>query len=266
MYLTLRLDDVTPEMNRVNWERFRKMMDAHGIRPLLGVVPDARDEKLFSGGRKATEEERKAFFEELLALQKTGYSIAMHGLTHVYTTKAGGLFPLNRQSELAGLPYERQREMIAEGKRILSSYGIETDLFMAPSHSFDVNTLKALMDCGFTRLTDGFGYVPYRYLGMTFYPISFLRRQSVERARRTQGTPPPPQAVPLPLEGEDGRSTTLVVHTDTLTEKDFAAYEEIFRTCKFLPYDALFTRPVRELSRGMHCIHYLMATVKRLMR
>lgn len=266
MYLTLRLDDVTPEMNRLNWERFRKMMDAHGIRPLLGVVPDARDEKLFSGGRKATEEERKAFFEELLALQKTGYSIAMHGLTHVYTTKAAGLFPLNRQSELAGLPYERQREIIAEGKRILSSYGIETDLFMAPSHSFDVNTLKALMDCGFTRLTDGFGYVPYRYLGMTFYPISFLRRQSVERARRMQETPPPPQAVPFPLEGEDGRSTTLVVHTDTLTEKDFAAYEEIFQTCRFLPYDALFTRPVRELSRGMHCIHYLMATVKRLMR
>lgn len=255
MKLTIRLDDITPFMDMEAFLRFRALMDTYGVKPLLGVVPDPQDPGLDYAGasdesaRRALEER---FWQMLHELRRDGYAIAMHGLTHVYTTTDEGLFPLNKQSELAGLSYEQQRGMIAEGKRILSGHGIETDIFMAPSHSFDKNTIRALLDNGFTKMTDGFGMAPYRYLGMTFYPISFLRKKSVERAKRVRGT------------GTLTHSATLVVHTNTMKDADFAAYEQIFKTCDLMPYTGLFTQPVHELSKGMHAIHYLMATAKRL--
>ena len=255
MNLTIRVDDITPGMDMEKFERFRALMDAHGVKPLLGVVPGSEDPGLEYGGALREEELKKReerFWQMLKALQQDGYAIAMHGVTHVYTTKCGGLFPLNKQSEFAGLKPETQSDMIAEGKRILLSHGIETDLFMAPSHTFDKNTIRALLDNGFTKMTDGFGTQPYRYLGMTFYPISFLRRKSVQRAACVRGT------------GTLTHSTTLVVHTNTMNDADFAAYEDIFKTCNLMPYTALFTQPVRELSGGMHALHYLMATAKRV--
>ena len=254
--LTIRLDDITPDMNMEKFRRFSGLMDAHGIKPLLGVVPDPKDESLdYTGGDEMSKKARRErFWTMIRQLQMQGYQVAMHGLTHVYTTSASGLFPLNRQSEFAGRPYEEQAEMIRKGKEILSSHGITTDIFMAPSHTFDKNTIRALLENGFTKMTDGFGTRAYRYLGMVFYPISFLRRKSVERAQRERG------------EGSNEHSVTLVVHTNTLNDKDFAAYEQIFKTCAFLPYDALYAQPVKELSKGRHAAHFLMATSKRVAR
>ena len=77
------------------------------------------------------------FWEMVASLEKSGWSIAMHGCYHIYTTKKGGLFPLNHLSEFAGLSEERQRELIRAGKDALKIHGIETDLFMAPAHSFE---------------------------------------------------------------------------------------------------------------------------------
>ena len=42
----------------------------------------------------------------------------MHGVNHIYTTKKGGLFPLNNFSEFAGLSYDEQYELL--------SYGVDT--------------------------------------------------------------------------------------------------------------------------------------------
>ena len=44
---------------------------------------------------------------------------------------------------------------------------------MAPAHSFDSNTLKALRDLGFEALTDGWGLYPYRLEGMILVPQLF---------------------------------------------------------------------------------------------
>ena len=44
--MAVRLDDITPDMD---WERFlacKEILDRHGIRPLIGVVPDNRDDLL----------------------------------------------------------------------------------------------------------------------------------------------------------------------------------------------------------------------------
>ena len=41
---------------------------------------------------------------------------------------------------------------------------------MAPSHSFDKNTLVSLNQLGFTSITDGYGFFPYKNNGITFVP------------------------------------------------------------------------------------------------
>lgn len=154
MKIAIRMDDITADMNWKNFLALKELFDRHGICPLIGVVPDNRDENL------RMDPPREDFWEYLGKLRGQGWVIAQHGQYHRYTTQKGGCFPLNRFSEYAGVPYEKQKSMIEEGKKILEEKGIRTDIFMAPGHTFDRNTLKALRECGFRYLTDGFGKHP----------------------------------------------------------------------------------------------------------
>lgn len=201
MKIAIRMDDITPDMD---WKRFLEMkalLDEYGIKPLLGVVPDNQDPKLHKS------EVKDDFWGYLVQLQKEGYILAMHGFQHVYTTKKAGLFPLNHNSEFAGLCYEQQKDMLKKGTEILRSHGITTDIFMAPSHSYDKNTLRALKELGYQKITDGFGTKPYNRYGLTFYPISFILGHSLKKK---------------------SGYTTMVVHTNMLSENDFIRYCQIF--------------------------------------
>lgn len=200
--IAVRMDDITPDMNWDNFYFFQKLFREAGITPLLGVVPDNRDPKLICGGGS------EDFYDVIRALADEGYSIAMHGFRHLYTTRCGGLFPLNNYSEFAGLPYDKQKEMLMLGRKKLKEHGIDTDIFMAPAHSYDKNTLKALKETGFTKVTDGFGKAPYRRNGLTFYPISFVLSHSLKR--------------------KNG-ATTIVLHANTVTEAQKERYARIFR-------------------------------------
>ncbi len=202
MKIAVRMDDITPDMNWENFYFFQGLFKRNGITPLLGIVPENRDAKL------SCEKAREDFYECMKTLKKEGYCLAMHGCYHVYSTKCGGRFPLNSYSEFAGLPYDKQKEMLAYGKEKLKEHGIETDIFMAPAHSYDDNTLRALKELGFNKITDGFGKVPYMEKGITFYPISFLLSRSFKQKKGV---------------------TTMVIHANTVTEADKERYEQIFR-------------------------------------
>jgi len=201
--IAVRMDDITADMNWDNFRFFQELFEEAGITPLLGIVPENRDEKLHC------EKPRAGFYEIMRELQDRGYCFAMHGCYHLYTTGCGGLFPLNSCSEFAGIPYEKQREMLAFGKEKLKEQGIDVELFMAPAHSYDANTLRALSEIGITKVTDGFGKMPYTYRkgGIVFYPISFLLGRS--------------------LKSRDGVAT-LVIHANTVTEADKERYRKIF--------------------------------------
>ena len=103
MKITVRLDDITPDMD---WERFLKfkaLLDRYQVKPLIGVVPDNRDENLVK--KELSAEEKKlseGFWEYIKSLKEDGWVIAMHGFRHIYSTKKGGCFPLNNFSEFAG--------------------------------------------------------------------------------------------------------------------------------------------------------------------
>lgn len=214
MKIAVRLDDITPDMD---WERFLKckaILDRYQVKPLIGVVPDNRDDML-----KGKTKESRALAKEAMPggekdfgayvqqLQKEGWAVSMHGYRHIYSTKKGGLFPLNDFSEFAGIPYEEQKRMLSEGRRILKEKGIGTEMFMAPAHSYDRNTLRALKETGFTALTDGFGSRPYRYRGLTFYPISFHLSRTLKKKKGF---------------------STMVIHTQTATDADLERYERWF--------------------------------------
>ncbi|MDD2970534.1 MAG: DUF2334 domain-containing protein [Lachnospiraceae bacterium] len=175
--IAVRIDDMTPDMDWDSFHRFKELLDTYGIKPLIGVVPDNQDSNLQRGRF------RDDFWDCMRQLQQEGWSIALHGYHHVYTTGKGGLFPLNHFSEFAGVDYEQQLDMITYGKRTLQSHGIETDIFMAPGHSYDRNTLRALQKAGFRYVTDGFGDRPYHWeqYELTFLPIAFQSGKDIEK-------------------------------------------------------------------------------------
>jgi len=152
----IRFDDLSPYLDLNSFLHIKSNLDEHGIKSVLGVIPLCKDPKLVSN--KTVDN----FFELMRVYRSNGDAIAQHGYTHVYDTANSGLLKINNRSEFAGHSYEIQCERILKGKNILLSEGIWQPYFMAPAHSFDLTTLDALADNGFTALTDGYGVHPYR--------------------------------------------------------------------------------------------------------
>ncbi len=244
MKIAVRLDDITPDMDWECFFKFKALLDQYQVKPLIGVIPDNRDETI--RGKEKKEQEGNVpenFWEYVKKLEKEGWVIAMHGFRHVYSTKKGGLFPLNAFSEFAGVPYEEQEEMLFVGKKLLREKGIETEIFMAPAHSYDQNTLKALKATGFTALTDGFGDKPYCWKGLKFYPISFQLSHSFRK--------------------KEGYST-MVVHTGTISDGDLEQYQSYFEreNVQWISYGEYLTQKAAERGFGARWKEYLMAMGK----
>ena len=240
MHIAVRIDDITATMDLEKFRRLEKLLDENHIAPLIGIVPDNQDKKLM------VDERIPDFKEQIRKWKEKGWVIAMHGWRHRYTTKKGGLFPLNNFSEFAGVPREKQKEMILDGKNKLQAMGITTDIFMAPGHSFDKNTLSILVEEGFQYITDGFGDYPYRWRGLTFLPIAFQRRKDIQKS---QGY------------------TTLVFHTNTMKEQDFTEFEKILKEYKkdFISYREYLAAEVKKQTLLGRIKEYAMATFKRVL-
>ena len=218
MKIAIRMDDITPDMDAGKFNAFIALCESFGVKPLLGIVPNCKDPKLAYNAPDA------AFWNRMHELKAQGYTLAQHGCTHEYRTKTAGMFPLNRNSETAGLPYREQYALLAQGRKKLLEQGIDTDIYMAPSHSYDRATLKALKELGFAYVTDGFGRKPYERYGLTFLPISFMQSLSLKQKKGV---------------------TTFVVHVSTMKESDFTYYESLFKAHKeqLISYSELLNAP-----------------------
>lgn len=84
------------------------------------------------------------FWDRVSVWKDKGWSLALHGCYHKYVTEEGGLNPVNKRSEFAGVAYDEQCKKIKHGIQILNEHNIFPDIFFAPSHTFDKNTLLAL--------------------------------------------------------------------------------------------------------------------------
>jgi predicted deacetylase len=207
----IRLDGCHPQMNWDNFARVRRLFARYGVRAVAGVIPDCRHRDLLRADAYG------GFWREMRDLRREGWTVALHGYTHERLTRDGGLLRTNCSSEFAGLPYEEQRDRLARGRSILEAHALETTVFMAPWHSFDWNTVRALKALGFDTLTDGDGVVPYERGGVVWVPQQL-------------GTP---RSVPFGV-------WTFALHTDGMTDDKFRALEA------FLERSAAQVVPVEE--------------------
>lgn len=162
----LRLDDASDYMDVDKWQRIENLLDKYKIKPLVGIIPDNKDPNLVK-----LYKQDPTFWDKVSSWKKKGWELALHGCYHKYTTEYGGINPVNKRSEFAGVPLDKQKEMIRHGIEILKSHDIVPKVFFAPSHTFDENTLLALKEESDIRIIsdtiandiyykDGFYFIP----------------------------------------------------------------------------------------------------------
>lgn len=232
MYL-IRLDDASDHMHIENWTRMERMLDKNGIQPLVGVIPANRDPMLLQFP------EDSLFWEKAKHWQEKGWRIALHGYEHVYSTNCGGINPVHGKSEFAGHTLEEQCRKIGEGFRILRDKGLKPDVFFAPSHTFDENTLEALrLETDIRMISDTVANDTYHRNGFTFIP------QQAGRVRE------------LPF-----KLTTICLHPNFTTEREFAEMEAFFKAHQgeFLDPNAIIptTRKRGVLDRAYEMAYFM---------
>lgn len=166
----LRLDDACPTMDRAKWGQIELILDRYGVKPMVGVIPHNEDPM------QQIDSEEEDFWADSGTLKRwlgKGWSIALHGYNHCYTSECGlqGLNPICSRSEFAGLPLAEQQEKIKKGINIMRNAGINLKYFFAPSHTFDENTLSALRSESDIRIvSDTIATHPYRHGDFIFIP------------------------------------------------------------------------------------------------
>lgn len=166
----IRLDDACPQMNNLKWQRIESILDKYRIKPMVGIIPHNEDPVT------CIEPVDADFMTKALDWQKKGWAIALHGYNHVCTTATGGINPVHKRSEFAGLSLGEQKEKISKGYKVLLAMGLMPKYFFAPSHTFDENTLKALLkETPIRIISDTIALRPYKHGAFTVIPCQMGR-------------------------------------------------------------------------------------------
>ena len=80
----MRLDDACERMNCENWTKMEFLLDMYGVKPLVGVIPHCEDTEINKY------KENIQFWDTIQSWGEKGWSIAVHGFNHVYSTRNGG--------------------------------------------------------------------------------------------------------------------------------------------------------------------------------
>lgn len=204
MYI-IRLDDASEYRDVEKWERIEKLLAQYDIKPVVGVIPDNKDPDLT---RQYSWD--STFWEKVRVWQKKEWSIAMHGYQHRFITQNGGINPVNQYSEFAGVPLDSQIRMIQNGIDIFKEHEIKPQLFFAPAHTFDLNTLKALREGSEIQVMSD-TIANDQYFEHDFYFIP----QQAGRVR------------PLPM-----KIVTFCYHPNNMNQSDFIELEKFIRIHK----------------------------------
>lgn len=151
----VRFDDVCPTMNWDIWERIECILNDYKIKPIIAVIPDNKDDTFM------LDNARSDFWDRVRRWQKWGWSIGIHGYQHLYVTKCKGMLGRVSDSEFAGLSYKIQKEKLSKAKSIFEREGVISNIWIAPSHSFDRTTLRILKELGIGIVSDGISYRPF---------------------------------------------------------------------------------------------------------
>jgi len=146
--------------------KMEKLLDWYHVKPIVGVIPDNKDFDFHW-------EENPDFYIQVSGWQSKGWTIALHGKNHILHTAERKYYQKSHsiRTEFAGVDLEKQKEMIGEGIEILKKHGIKTDIFFAPAHTYDRNTVKACVDSKVIKyISDGYSLRPFKKDGIIFIP------------------------------------------------------------------------------------------------
>lgn len=135
----IRLDDASEYMDVDKWNDVARVLNRYQVRPIFGIIPNNRDPKM-----TGSYEYNENFWDTAHRWIRQGWIPALHGYDHRYITDEGGINPVNNYSEFAGVPYDEQAMKMREGYKILLEHDIRPDIFFAPAHTYDENTILAL--------------------------------------------------------------------------------------------------------------------------
>lgn len=214
MKYLIRLDDACPTMDGRKWNQIEQIFDNLGIKPMVGIIPANAD------SMQQIDAPNPNFWAKVKKWESKGWAIALHGYDHCYKSTKSGINPLWNRSEFAGIPLEEQKEKIRKGIEIFRSHRINPKYFFAPSHTFDLNTLKALKACSDIRIiSDTVARKPYKRYGFTFIPqLGGMPRN-------------------MPFDGV----WTFCLHPSMMTYEDIKKVEKFINEnkAKFIPFDKL---------------------------
>lgn len=201
----IRLDDACHSMDHRRWWLVERLLDDYGIKPIVAVVPDNKDPKLEVDARN------EAFWDTVRAWAAKGWAVAMHGHTHVmHPTTSPLLLPYYQRSEFGGLTFDEQATKIRASWRIFSEQGVEPIVWVAPAHSFDSFTLKALAaETPIRIVSDGIAWDTYHDAGFHWIPQQLWRF-----SRRWSGL------------------WTVCLHPNTMSDAAIASLAEAIRDCR----------------------------------
>lgn len=220
----IRLDDASEFMNFDKWMRVISILDKMEIKAIIGVIPCAKDPEMLVGNRTISN-----FWEIVQSWSNKSHILAMHGVNHLYNTKDGGINPVHNRSEFAGLTYEVQSNLIKSGWNVFVEKHVIPEVFFAPSHTFDNNTLLALINNTSIRIvSDTIANNIYFHNGIYFIPQQFGKfRKSFFKL------------------------TTFCFHPNYMHESDFSAFEEfIIKNKKYFSKLDLYDFRKRSLNLG----------------
>lgn len=213
----IRLDDACEKYDIKLWDRMEDLLDKYSIKPLVGIIPLCKDSMMGQYPQDSN------FWSRVDRWIRKGWVMALHGYNHVFITEDGGMNPVNKRSEFAGVPLNDQREKIRSGVEVLHSHGIDPKVFFAPAHTFDMNTLKALAEESNIRIiSDTAANKPYSRYGFTFIP------QQSGHVRK------------LPF-----NTVTYCYHPNTMKEKDFQVLDEFLK----IYHDSFKPFPAEQVQR-----------------
>ena len=152
----LRFDDICSTMNWEIWNKIEDILIKNDIKPVLAVVPNNIDPSL------NVDNECIDFWDRVQYWENLGWTIGIHGYKHELIDQGYGLIPISKKSEFVGLSYEKQLEKLKSSLEIFKKNSIKTYLWIAPAHSFDKNTIKALKELNVLDISDGLHLFPFK--------------------------------------------------------------------------------------------------------